>query len=64
MKSTCELHFMLAVLSSFMCCFPGASFNKRNQDDDHDHPEGGHDDDEEQKALLGSLRTLAYQNTM
>ncbi|XP_023718371.1 PRKCA-binding protein isoform X2 [Cryptotermes secundus] len=35
-----------------------------NQDDDHDHPEGGHDDDEEQKALLGSLQAVAYQNTM
>jgi hypothetical protein len=59
---------MLTVLSSFMCCFPGVNFNKRNQDDGHDYSEGGHDDEEEQKALLGLLRTpqhlLAYQNTM
>jgi hypothetical protein len=36
---------------------PAASFNERNC------PEGGNDD-EEQKSLLGSLRTLAHQNTM
>jgi hypothetical protein len=60
------------VLSSFLCCFSGVNFKKRNQDDDDDdhyHSEGGHDDnEEEQKALLDSVRTplhlLAYQNTM
>jgi hypothetical protein len=47
-----------------MCCFSGDNFNKRSQDGDHDHPEGGHDDSEEQKSLLGSLQALAYLKTM
>lgn len=58
------------MLSLFICCFRDINFNKRNEDDNHDQSECGHDDDvdEEQKALLGSLRTpvhlLAYENTM
>lgn len=68
---SCNFISFFIVLFLFICCFHDISFNKRNEDDNHDQSECGHDDDdvdEEQKALLGSLRTplhlLAYENAM